>query len=339
MTTTMTQVRRRMEGQPALSGAQLAEAERLDSRNAAGIDPGSTLVVSGFWRSGTTWLQESLSALLGAKTIFEPFHYRVPLARELFRYYGLCKKPAPVRELFMPCCCEPNLAAQPFLQRYFDAALRGSLTGEIVRVLRTGVDESQCTRVVTKFTRGHLSLAAAHASFGMPLVHVRRDPRSVIASARMTSWSWLFDHLDLPEQLLQVKDGRRRLFAPHAAALREYNTDTVSRMAAYWAMTENVMHQAFGLQQKERAVIVCYEALSLGGAAALLELLEQLGFESVDEAGLHTVGRDSFSTSVGRQGMTAEQRVRGWQRVLSMQEAQRIVDVVCELGMERGLYE
>ena len=39
------------------------------------------LIVSGFWRSGTTWLQECLAESLGAKTVFEPLSPMEPKRR------------------------------------------------------------------------------------------------------------------------------------------------------------------------------------------------------------------------------------------------------------------
>jgi len=37
------------------------------------IDISKCIVVNGFWRSGTTWLQDTLSAAINAKAVFEPF--------------------------------------------------------------------------------------------------------------------------------------------------------------------------------------------------------------------------------------------------------------------------
>ncbi len=42
---------------------------------------GPIVLVSGFWRSGTTWVQECLAESLGAKTIFEPLSPQEPRRR------------------------------------------------------------------------------------------------------------------------------------------------------------------------------------------------------------------------------------------------------------------
>jgi len=48
--------------------------------------PEETIVLFGFWRSGTTWLQETLSAELNARTVFEPLTRHVPQASFLLRH-------------------------------------------------------------------------------------------------------------------------------------------------------------------------------------------------------------------------------------------------------------
>lgn len=40
------------------------------------IDPTRTLIINGFWRSGTTWLQKCATDILQAQSIFEPFQAR-----------------------------------------------------------------------------------------------------------------------------------------------------------------------------------------------------------------------------------------------------------------------
>ncbi len=44
----------------------------LDLCAAPFVDPSEAVVVTGFWRSGTTWLQQTLARLHNAKTVFEP---------------------------------------------------------------------------------------------------------------------------------------------------------------------------------------------------------------------------------------------------------------------------
>ncbi|MFQ5629412.1 MAG: sulfotransferase, partial [bacterium] len=230
-------------------------ASETDHAIASQIDPSKSLVVSGFWRSGTTWLQEYLAATLQAKTIFEPFHFLVPGSKNLFRFYRILKKPQGFKELFLPYCAARSLQNYPLLMNDFDRALRADLPGPAVRVLRKSVEESRLTRVVVKFTRGQLCLRAAQEAFEMPLIHIYRDPRAVVASMKMTDWFWLFDHLGLQEQLLKVKDGRATVFSVWADAIAEYDGDKIARIAAYWALSEKYLEDSFSDRPDKIAVV------------------------------------------------------------------------------------
>lgn len=307
-------------------------ASQIDHMLATQIDPSSSVVVSGFWRSGTTWLQECLAEILGAKTIFEPFHFRVPATKQLFKYYGLKQKSESVRELFIPWCGEQVLAPHSLLYCYYDSALRADLGGHIVRLLRKDPAESYRSRVVVKFTRGQFSLPSAQRTFAMPLIHVYRDPRAVIASAKMTDWYWLFDHLSLPEQLLEPKDGRADYFSRYAEAIRQYDRDKIARLAAYWALTEKFMLEAFAATPR-RVVLVSYEDLCRK-PASVLEILAQLNVPHAWQGNLPALHGDSFSTSEQRRGASSSDRISGWRNILSSGELSTIVSIVEHFGVK-----
>ncbi len=306
-------------------------AAETDHMLAARVDPSETVVVSGFWRSGTTWLQESLAELLEAKTIFEPFHFSVPATKKLFKYYGLAKKSESFRELFIPYCAEQTLESQPLLHHYYERALRADLPGNAVRVLRKEVAECHRTRVVVKFTRGQFSLHAAQNTFGMPILHVSRDPRAIVASAKMTDWFWLFKHLSLKEQLLEIKDGRARFFRPWADVIAEYDHDEISRLAAYWALTEKFLCAVFA-ERQARIAFVRYEELTRRKAQLMAELLERLGVNKARSASLRISDHDSFSTSQQRQGASTDERIAGWKKALTRAEIAAIEAIVQRLG-------
>jgi len=313
-------------------------AAQIDHELAAQIAPSGSVVVSGFWRSGTTWLQEYLAKLLAAKTIFEPFHFRVPATKKLFKYYGLAKKSESVRELFIPYCAEAVLEPHSLLYHYYDSALRANLSGRIVRLLRQGVSESYRTRVLVKFTRGQFSLHAAQSTFAMPLIHVYRDPRAVIASAKMTDWYWLFDELSLPEQLLEVQDGRAEFFSRWADEIRAFDHDKISGMAAYWAITERFLCDVFAKRGQSRTIFVSYEELCRD-PALVLEILAKLQVQTADTGDACAMNGDSFSTSNQRRGVSSAERISGWQKVLSRAEAETIASIAKHFGFDERLVE
>jgi hypothetical protein len=313
-------------------------ADRLVS---VAVAPSQSLVVSGFWRSGTTWLQEALTRLLGAKTVFEPFHFEVPAARALLARSRPTPRPDPVLELQMPYCSSARLEGE--LEAVFGRALRSTLAGRGTRLIRTGVWECFRRRIVVKLTRGHLCLKAAQQTFGMPVVHVYRDPRGVVASILQTGWDWLFDHLRLAEQFLEPQDGRAQAFAEWRDAIEEYDRmDRIVRIAAYWAMTESFLRRSWlagaGGGSAGPCVFVSYEDLCQRREDVLLDTIARLGLSPASGA-RGGLDQESFSTSQARQGASLEDRVLGWRRRLSAQQIDEIGAIAIRFGLGDRLFD
>lgn len=311
----------------------------IDHLLAARIDPRDTLVVSGFWRSGTTWLQESLAQLLKAKTVFEPFHFTVPAARELFAHYHIATKDNPFLELYLPYCGD-NTLGDP-LRSVFNRALRSDLLGRAVRHLRGGVAENFRRRVVLKFVRAPLCLRAAQNTFKMPVLHIYRDPRAIVASIKKTDWDWLFDHLWLQEQLLEPRDGRVDFFGNWRAEILEYDKrDPLARVTAYWALTEKfVQHCYTDMGQQARIAFVGYEELCQQRERILLDILMKLKVGPVLCEDFRILDVDSRTTSEPRRGASVEERVAGWKNILSNGEIAIIESIVQRFGFADRLVD
>jgi hypothetical protein len=308
----------------------------LDSAVAGRINPRDTLIVSGFWRSGTTWVQQVAARLLRAKTVFEPLHFLVPAVHDVYRDSQIGAKPDPVLELFMPYCGERTLDAGA-LKDLFQRSLQGDLPGSAVRLLRTGVGESMRRRVVLKLMRAHLCMRAAQNTFSMPIVHVVRDPRAVVASIRMTNWAWLFDHLSLREQLIEPADGRAAFFRQWQDDILRYDrSSTTARIAAYWALTERFLATSCA-GGDARFVFASYEELCESPESVLLSTLERLGLEPVSSQKLDFIREDSRTTSDSRRGASVEERLSGWSKTLSRSEISTIETITSRFGFEDRL--
>lgn len=310
-------------------------AYHLDRGLAFRFDPSQTLVVSGFWRSGTTWLEEALREILHAKTLFEPCD---PLAREMEPVHardGVDAKSFEFLRLYMPFCRSETLDSPP-LREMFRRALRSQSWGSWLRRFRKGLSESLRPRLVVKFVRAQLCLRSAQNTFGMPVLHVYRDPRAVVASVRKTRWHWLFDHLSLQEQLLAPRDGRAAHFERWRDEILEYDRgDEVTRLAAYWALSEDFVRETYK-DNPERFVCIGYESLVRGREGLFAELLEKLRLRPWRES-FAVSERDSTTTSQAQRGLPVGERVSGWRKVLSVAEIRMIESVMRRFGFEDRL--
>ena len=322
-----TRVRRRLQASEA------SVAHDLDCGVAADVNPSETLVVSGFARSGTTWLQQSLATMLRAKTVFEPFHHLAATAEPLHAALNISDKSIHVRELCFPYCGEPTLGEGP-LYDAFAQSLQSVVPGFAVRILRTGVEESLRTRVVVKIVRGPLCLLSAQNTFSMPVVHISRDPRAVVASIRMTDWGWLYDHLSLREQLLEIDDGRADYFGKRRDEILEYDRqDTLTRVVAYWALTEEFLAQGYDNDgQRHRTWFLKFDQLCEQPDVALGPMFKALGVDASSGQVASALGQDSAMTSRSRVGISREERVAGWRKILTRDEITTIESIATHFG-------
>lgn len=316
-----------------LTASQASAAHDLDCEVAGNVNPSETLVVSGFARSGTTWLQQSLAAVLNAKTVFEPFHHLAPSAAPIHAALDIADKSIHFRELCFPYCGEPRLPDGPLFDA-FSRSLRSVVPGFAVRILRSGLEESLRSRVVVKTVRGQLCLLAAQNTFSMPVVHIYRDPRAVLASIRMTDWGWLYDHLSLAGQLLEIDDGRVDYFGKWRDEILEYDRqDTLTRVVAYWAMTERFLAHGYDTdRQLHPTWFLSFDQLCEQPEAALGPIFKALGVGVSPGQVRSAFGRDSAMTSETRIGISLEERVTGWRKVLTRDEIMTIESIATRFG-------
>jgi hypothetical protein len=316
-----------------LQASEASVAHDLDCEVAGDVDPSETLVVSGFARSGTTWLQQSLASILRAKTVFEPFHHLAPTAEPIHAALNISDKSIHFRELCFPYSCEPTLRDGPLFDA-FAQSLRSVVPGFAVRILRTGVEESLWSRVVVKTVRAHLCLQSAQNTFSMPVVHIYRDPRAVLASIRMTDWGWLYDHLSLRGQLLEIEDGRADYFGKWRDEILEYDQqDTLTRVVAYWALTERFLAQCYDNgRPQHRTWFLSFDQLCEQPDVALGAMFKALGVGASSGQVASALGRDSAMTSETRIGISQEERVTGWRKILTREEIATIESIATRFG-------
>jgi len=302
-------------------------------------------VLTGFWRSGTTWLLEALSKGLGAKPVFEP------LVPEVTGYRAYVEKnylgEDETRKGFMPFCAG-SLAMEPVLRAHLVRSLTGAVPGVFVRAARFSVRRSEerrsmgpfgsvvarlrdsgRLRVVTKFTRAHLLLPLLQSEFSPTLIHIRRDPRAVVGSLSRQAWAGWVDSMSLEDYLLRTGDGRRDVFSQWTDQIRRCDrAGPVARIAGYWSLVEWYVDQFSSGDE----VIVRFEQIVGEGSGYLNDRLSVVPGVSVLEEELTAESKTSKEKS-------RDQRMLGWKERLSSKEIEEIEDTVRMFGMDGFLLE
>ena len=214
------------------------------------------VLVSGFWRSGTTWLQECLVEGLDAKSIFEPLSPQEPRRRAALqdRFPG----DEDALQAFIPGPFEDTSPVWPAL----DAACRGLHGGAFLLSCRRSVAEAARTAIVVKDVRLHSNLATFHRRLHVPVVHIRRHPCAVAASLLAADWHWNFSRTRLS-----------RLDALPPAVLA-HDTDALSRIAAYWALVERRASEA--LREQGWGQVLSYEEFAADPEPVFADLCRRL---------------------------------------------------------------
>lgn len=263
------------------------------------------VVVSGFWRSGTTWLQECLAEALGAKTVFEPLSPMEPRRRVTL---GGVFATEDVSQAFVPGP-DQSLA----FWRSFEAAACGQTGSRFSLSCRRNIRESFRSRIVVKDVRLHRNLRKVHERFSLPVVHIRRHPCAVVASLRAANWHWSFERVSLFDWPLPQVD---------VGLLRECDVDTSSRLAAFWALHER--EAACALEDQPWGREMTYEALVQAPREQIEIACLKLGLRAARDA---PVDRPSASVDPDAFAYVSARRPDFWRTMLSEHDINRIEHV------------
>lgn len=130
-----------------------------------------SLIISGFWRSGTSVLLKSLCAG-SAKSVFEPFTW-------LFNSSNSAAS---------SCAFPVSLSGFPFSEKLLVSIFNSSLDGYWIRKERSSWLDSLRARVVLKDVRIHFLLDELVSALHIPVIQLVRDPRAVYLS--LCSWKY-----------------------------------------------------------------------------------------------------------------------------------------------------
>lgn len=313
----------------------------LDKRVASQVDLTRSVLITGFWRSGTTWIQIAVARLLDAKTVFEPFRpLFIDSSRGADAFKQERKGAAAESVLFMPYLedrLQPGTESHELLLR----AMRAEMSGGWIRRARRGISESTRKRVVVKLVRGQLSLKSLQRTYAIPLLHVHRDPRAIAASLKRLPRSWHgtprdLQTLSLRQLLLNTGDRRRDFFDQWSVEIDLLDKEPPPfRAIAYWALTELYV-ESYQKEAKDVPMVsVAYEEVLRQDGVPLISALERLGLDPTKHRLM--LDSDSGTSAKARRGASREERLTGWVEELTTDEIAKIEEIVTRCGLQHRL--
>ena len=304
------------------------------------LSPSEAVLVTGFWRSGTTWLLEVLTRSLEAKAVFEPLDPKIGGYRSIStEYYHGTEKAI---SGFMPYVVD-SLAERSSLRRHIVRSLTGAAPGVFTRSARVSIRANEGrdsswslieakerladalrNRVVVKFSRAHLLLPLLHSEFRPTIFHIRRDPRAVIESLIRQDWSEWIHEMSLVEYLLEPGDGRLEEFGKWADDIRwcDQEGGRLAPLAGYWALCEWYVDQYTGKERFD----VSFEELCRKGSDHLNASEQDQGFTVSPQV----MGGESKTSDREK---TVNDRIFGWKKRLESEERHTIESVMYRFGM------
>ena len=311
-----------------VSSAVFGFTDRRLSRNQL---PADAIVVSGFWRSGTTLLLETLANLTGARSFFEPLHFRVPRARP-FHGPHLFEARGRLQSETYPYL-SPGQATSS-MDEFLDAMLCGELSHPWTRKAR-GTRQLISRQIIVKLVRGNLLLAYLEARFRPTTFFIFRHPAAVVASLRRGAANLgIYSSPEFLNILLEQSALRADFLANREDHVRRWSDSPLHRLTLVHAIAN-----AVPLAQIDAGLChpchLSFEELTLQPTATLDRIVAHLEAQDIKSRAFRptvSLGVDSLTTKRERENVPAWERCFSWKNELTTQEIDSIQSICAGFG-------
>ena len=267
------------------------------------------IIVSGFWRSGTTWLQQQVSTAMQARTIFEPLS---PACGHEWAQISADNRMAN-QHTYMPLCVRDLTNAD---RAVLAKSVKGIGDHGYTYFLSNNISDCVAKNAVVKFTRIGFLLPELHQLFAFPVLHIRRHPGAVYASFKNTDWEWSFEDVRLVENYPAEAAHTKR--PDLVSLLNEFDTNSAVRFATLWGASEREARKALLTKHVQ---LIEYTDL-VDKRVHIPEILNKFNIEAQSQSYQDQV---SPVTTPDRQELSAAQRKNDWKDRL---EASEVADIV-----------
>lgn len=288
------------------------------------------IIINGFWRSGTTWLQSQICASVKGKSVFEPFGPYVN-NDEIYIKSGFLKSDLSkeFQSAFMPYISLKDKSSS--LNIFIDSSLNANIESKVIRRLRPSFLSSFRTIVVCKFVRGSLLLPYLIREYPeVPIIHIYRDPRAVITSITRNGWGYWFENFSLQEHFLNMNDGRSDYFNNFKKLIHKYDSyDAQSRICAYWCLTEKFIIE--NVTDEKNFLRVSYDELINTDFNIVKSFLSNYNIKWQNK---NYKEKSSATTNQDRKILSSKEKRDSWKKELEPNLKKKIEDIVSEFGLD-----
>ena len=155
------------------------------------------LIINGFWRSGTTFLQEIIQKTFHTEFIFEPLNEAVPISKKLFDQKGI-KDDKIFRKISMFDLNFKSNIDKNWINQIKSHFGYNKWAKSLYKRKHIGTYDNR--KIVVKFVNAHFFIKDL-TNLDYKTVHIERDLIETISSFKKTKWTSFFEKLNLFESL------------------------------------------------------------------------------------------------------------------------------------------
>lgn len=293
------------------------------------INFSESIVIGGFWRSGTTVLLKLIGDASKGKTVFEPLHPNSPNYADLYPNFD-----KNTLKIYHPLPDE-NIFNQKKGTVFLKDCLTGNMSASWTRRERQSLWESLRTRTVVKTVRGSLLLPLLEETFGIWPIYILRDPRAVVASVTRKNWGQFLENFSLKKYFLELPSCRENLFSKYKEMINEYeNRSLESRISLMYAILISTWRDISSTNTQ----FVSYENLIVNPQKTLDPVIDHLNLKSSTSLS-SILSQETSTTSYWRQGSSKNERLFGWKDELSKDTIEEIEAVFQKINLEEIMYD
>ena len=270
-------------------------------------DIGTSMIIAGTARSGTTWLADIISSQIPCRIMFEPFHSEKVMGFHRFHYFQYMRPTQDNNELYEYC--------------------RNVFTGNIKdRWIDRQIDHLNPRYRVIKDVRANLFLKWISEKFPqVPILFIIRHPCAVVLSRMRLAWATDTDIAPFFEQTSLVDD----FLSDKMEIIHRSRTDE-EKHAVIWCISHLVPIKQFN---SDGLNIVFYENLCLQPENEVSKIFRVINCD-YDDSVFEVIKQPSTTTVRSSAILTGENRVTRWKKDLSSKQIDSVLSVVENFGLD-----